>query len=481
MRQIAFSGYLRLPGTVRGTLYIALLALVGCGSSDEGPTPLRMWSWASGSDALDAAGVYGTQDVAAAANVPGARGGAVSWRDAAGNLWLFGGAGIDVHGTRGWLNDLWRFSTSTGGWTWMRGSSGSDAGGVYGSQGVAAPTNIPGARNLAVSWIDAEGMLWLFGGTGYDSNGNPGILNDLWRFDPTSNEWTWVSGSNTNGAGAVYGTKGTSAPGNVPGAHNSAVSWIDAAGNLWLFGGYGIARAPFIDYLNDLWKFNQKSGQWTWISGSNTETGLFVGAVYGTRGIAAAENVPGSRSGAVSWIDGNGRLWLFGGYAFDSVGHQGTTNELWSFNPSSGFWTWEGGANTIGASGSYGTQGDAGSANVPGARQEGVSWIDNTGNFWLFGGVGLEANGNGGGHNDLWMYTPTTQEWTWIGGSKAFDSVGVYGTQGMAATGNAPGARSSFVAWIDASGHFWLFGGYSVYASPDGSPRFLNDLWEYVR
>ena len=43
--------------------------------------------------------------------------------------------------------------------------------GVYGTQGVAAPTNFPGARWLAVGWTDAVGQLWLFGGTGFDSLG----------------------------------------------------------------------------------------------------------------------------------------------------------------------------------------------------------------------------------------------------------------------------------------------------------------------
>ena len=47
-------------------------------------------------------GVYGTQGVPSAANVPGGRYGSVSWIDSSGNLWLFGGAGRN-----GPLNDLW--------------------------------------------------------------------------------------------------------------------------------------------------------------------------------------------------------------------------------------------------------------------------------------------------------------------------------------------------------------------------------------
>lgn len=33
------------------------------------------------------------------------------------------------------------------------------------------------------------------------------------------------------------------------------MSWIDRAGNLWLFGGYGYPSTGASNYLNDLWKY----------------------------------------------------------------------------------------------------------------------------------------------------------------------------------------------------------------------------------
>ena len=54
--------------------------------------------------------------------------------------------------------------------------------GIYGTEGTAAPGNIPGVRANAVSWTDGSGNFWLFGGTGWDSAGNLGNLNDLWKF-----------------------------------------------------------------------------------------------------------------------------------------------------------------------------------------------------------------------------------------------------------------------------------------------------------
>ncbi len=101
-----------------------------------------------------------------------------------------------------------------------------------------APTPPPLERALAPPpGTDANGDLWLFGGDGYDSTGAFGHLNDLWKFNGTN--WTWVSGADTGGQQGVYGTKGVAVAANVPGGRHGSVSWTDASGNLWLFGGTG--------------------------------------------------------------------------------------------------------------------------------------------------------------------------------------------------------------------------------------------------
>lgn len=41
---------------------------------------------------------------------------------------------------------------------------------------------------------------------------------------------------------------------NKPGARYNAQHWLDASGNIWLFGGYGTSGTG-LDQLNDLWKF----------------------------------------------------------------------------------------------------------------------------------------------------------------------------------------------------------------------------------
>ncbi len=205
----------------------------------------------NGANVVDQSGVYGTLGTAATTNVPGARFFAVSWTDSAGNFWLFGGYGFDSAGNAGFLNDLWKYSA--GEWTWVNGANVIGQSGVYGTLGTAATTNVPGAREPAVSWTDSAGSFWLFGGQGFDSAGNQGELNDLWKY--SAGEWTWVNGANVISQSGVYGTLGTAAAGNVPGARCCAVSWTDSAGNLWLFGGWGYDSAGNKGDLNDLWKY----------------------------------------------------------------------------------------------------------------------------------------------------------------------------------------------------------------------------------
>lgn len=383
------------------------------------------WTWISGTKSLGSnysvIGVYGTLGVAGAGNVPGGRESAVGWTDSSGKLWLFGGSGYDSAGTRRLLNDLWEFDPATTEWTWVSGTNTVNPAlggvtGVYGTRGVASATNAPGGRFGGVSWIDSSGNLWLFGGSGFDSVGNDGLLNDLWEFNPVSKEWTWVSGANavdptSGGVPGVYGTLGVAAVGNLPGGRESAVTWIDSNGDRWLFGGDGFDSVGNEGDLNDLWKFNPANKEWTWVSGTNSVgSNGGVSGVYGTLGVATAGNTPGGRAAAVSWIDSNGTLWLFGGYGFDSVGNDGDLNDLWEFNPATKEWTWVNGAKDVGsnggASGVYGTLGVAAASNLPGGRESTVSWTDSSGNLWLFGGLGYDSAGAFGILNDLWKYQP---------------------------------------------------------------------------
>ena len=92
-------------------------------------------------------------------------------------LWVMGGSA--------WAQDMW---------TWMSGSKTGYQVGVYGKKGLPDAANVPGARGDSVSWTDSSGNLWLFGGNGRSSDLYKDRLNDLWRYNPKTNMWTWKSG-----------------------------------------------------------------------------------------------------------------------------------------------------------------------------------------------------------------------------------------------------------------------------------------------
>ena len=377
---------------------------------------------------------------------PGARWGSVSWSDSSGNLYLFGGEGNATYPLGGLLNDLWKFtptgydtsySTATlnytgsytyiGTWTNISGASTANVSGNYGSQGIGNANNLPGGRWGAAYCSDSSGNLWMFGGQGYDTNGNVGLLNDLWMY--SGGVWTWMGPSNSNVSqnDGVYGTLGSSS-GGTPGGRQTAVLWADNLGHLWLFGGLGLdsvgtqnpgsisslpsGSTPLGALLNDLWEYDISSGTWTWVSGGGaTGTANQVG-VYGTQQVAAAGMFPGSRWSSAGWSDSNGNLWLVGGWGYGSALAQSTgfLDDIWEFHPSTGLWTWWKGSSNVNQTGNYPTYlptsyGVPFVNNQPGGRSGVQFWpTDSNGYVWMFGGQGYDSTGVNGYLGDLWMY-----------------------------------------------------------------------------
>jgi N-acetylneuraminic acid mutarotase len=469
--------------------------ITGCnGDGSTPPSTYQQWTWETGNPSLtNQDGIYGTLNSALITNTPGSRYGAVSWVDNSGNLWLFGGYGYNDE-ILTYLNDLWKYNTSTGSWTWVGGSNSNRSpfgvGGVSAIQNVASKDNMPGSRYGAVSWVDKNGNLWLFGGignpVGLNQPGNPGAyLNELWEYKIADSTWTLVGTTipNTNLKG-VYGTQGVALATNTPGSRSAAISWIDN-NNLWLFGGYGYDSNGTQGYLNDLWEYNIASSMWTWVSGSNLTVpddpgrqGGIAGT-YGTLGSYNVNNIPGSRINSISWIDSNNNLWLFGGYGYDSTSTLYYLNDLWEYSQGLG-WRWMGGSNINGQLGTYGQLDTPSTSNIPGARSDAISWIDSNNNLWLFGGYGLGSvtAASGGGLNDLWEYSIANSTWTWVSGSNVTGASSVPGTQGVASATNVPGIRSNAISWVDNGGNLWLFGGQTILV-PSGTAPILNDLWKF--
>lgn len=74
---------------------------------------------------------------------------------------------------------MWRFNLTNNQWTWVAGSSSANTVTNYVSLGTES-TGAPGARAGCGMVIDANGFIYLYGGTGFGSstNGN-GISNRI--------------------------------------------------------------------------------------------------------------------------------------------------------------------------------------------------------------------------------------------------------------------------------------------------------------
>jgi hypothetical protein len=280
----------------------------------------------------------------------------------------------------------------------------------------------------------------------------------------------------------VYGTLKTANAANTPGDRVQGATWTDTTGKFWLFGGDGpdsVTAAPLP--LNDLWMFDPASKEWTWEGGPSTVavtgTGAGNAGTYAAEGSLNANNQPGSRYQATTWTDSNGNLWMFGGEGNDSTSTTNLSlNDLWMYSISSGEWNWVGGPSTVthhpGMAGVYGTIKTPASTNWPGGRYGASAWVDGSGNVWLFGGNGYDINGSPGELDDLWMYNPTTGNWTWMAGSNTASPAGVFGVEGSANAANIPPPRFNAMKWTDTGGNFWLFAGRSTSDS-------VNDLWRF--
>ena len=410
------------------------------------------WTWMKGSNFAGSMGSYGTQGVPDATNTPPGSYEGFTWRDKENNLWYFGGLLIaNVHSA------LWKYDIATNTWTWMKGPSTDNSPGVYGTQGIPSPNNYPGGRAYGgFNWVDSAGNFWLFGAWGYTSSGF-GLLSDLWKFDPTTNEWTWMSGTEDLMLPPVFSTfQVPSVNANPGGRGEVGAGWVDNNNHLWLYGGQGISGS-----YGDVWNYNVSTNEWAWMNGINA---FDPPAVYGTQGIFDPTNTPGGRWVYPVWSDDVGNGWIFGGIAPTDL-----LADLWQYDVVTNEWAWISGSSTGGDLGVHGAACESSASFYPSSRGENrACWTDKCKNFWMFGGSSSDQA------NDLWLYDRINNEWTFVKGSFNAAVSPTFGTQGLSSATNDPGFRTGSSSWADTSGNLWLFGGI---VTPFGE---INDLWRFV-
>jgi PKD repeat protein len=359
------------------------------------------------------------------------------------------------------LNVMSNLYSQQGEWTWMNGTSVTASAGVYGTQGVPSPAVTPPAMYEGAQWTDTSGVFWLYGG---QSIFGINFYSDMWKFDPTTNQWTWVKGPGGALAQApVYGTKGVAAPNNSPGGRGWAPgTWTDDNNHLWMFAGANYQ----VGDINDFWMYDIPTNQWTWVGGSTTPG---ASGTFGVQGVPSINNIPGARhESACTWKGNNNTLWLFGGYR-----NVGEGNDLWRYDIATNEWTWMNGSALYDLPPNWGVKYFPVSTNDPGGRNCFARWTDPSYNLYMCGG--LKNNGANECYNDVWNYDLNTNLWTWIGGDSVGFSNGLYKSNCAPDFNKLLRARfENRSSWQDACHNLWTFGGSAMVSS-----GAMNDLWHF--
>lgn|GEM_PF-3700616 len=335
---------------------------------------------------------------------PGRRWGSATWSTSDGRLWLYGGTSpeypTDDGGRADTLADLWSFDPVAQIWSLDRTAGQS-----------------PGARSNAAFWHDRNDGLWLCGGGAAGRT----TFSDLWYRGCDGAPWSEVQ-----------------VTGETPGRRFAPASWTDGDGNGWLFGGIGEQGREGMK--NDLWVFSRENRHWSQaapgVTGADTshwplprcfaavdarsqDAWIFGGLAMGSRGetlgdlwhidlhtriatclwpvdptttslrpdqIVSSPDGPCSRSSGVLHADRQSRLWLIGGFS------RGELNDVWCFDLAKRTWH---------------RDRESGYADgVPSPRNAPASWRDVAGNRWLYGGIGIDEDGEQRALADVWRFAP---------------------------------------------------------------------------
>lgn len=313
---------------------------------------------------------------------PGGRNRMASAVDKTGNIWFFGGLyNSKVTFQVSAQSDLMKYNPKTKKWTY------------YGSDDNSA--NKPHGRYRARAWFDNNNNLWLYGGAVEPDplSTNTFSYNDLWKYNTTTNVWTFISGNKNSyyckdcPNGVYPATAGTSGTQYFPRARSDYGYWQDNLGNVWIYGGY--AESHGTDEYGDLWKFNPTTSAWTLVSGNAS-----------LNPPKTATN-PGSRNAPYCWVGNDNKLYMSGG----SRQFLYFLRDTWRINPSNGSWEIvkaDDLYNEVPVSGGYQIEN---STNAPGSSVNTLNHLTTGSHTYLFGGYGMGSNSLTGLTGAMWRYS----------------------------------------------------------------------------
>ncbi|MES2594244.1 MAG: immunoglobulin domain-containing protein [Verrucomicrobiota bacterium] len=285
----------------------------------------------------------------------------------------------------------------------------------------------------------------------------------LWRWSGADGRWQMVQAPLPLGSAGEPGVLGVSSPQSRPRGRQGATTWLQANGELWMYGGRvpNPATGSFFS-LVDLWCFQPATQQWTWMAGRTLLPS--EGPDWRSDGILQ----PASDAAfCPCWVDHTGRLWM---HELTSSGQQ----RMWTFDLVSKSWSmpysqaWDG--VIPGHSGTSRETGPPETGTSPGKRSKNaLCWTDAQGNLMLFGG--FDSGVGAAGYNRypdfyIWRFNIQQNAWTCLGfvEEDGLDAAGWGITQSQ--------------TWKTASGHLYMRGGIirlsTVNLGDSNLPGFLE-------
>lgn len=250
--------------------------------------------------------------------------------DAQQRTWIFGGR--DVNWER--LNDLHYFDVEAKAWQ------------------KVSTSNTPPKRGEHTAVLDAQGWMWIFGGSYY--HGDTCMrLNDLHYFDIEAQTWQEVIATS------------------APSKRNGHTAVMDAQ-QMWVFGGcdFSPRAGPCSSWLNDLHHFDVKAMAW--------------------QEFPTNANTPSKRSQHTAVLDARQCMWIFGGQ-----GPSGLLNDLHCFDLSAQTWR---------------EVPQALAGNAPSQRWRHTAVMDAQ-RMWVFGGRDVNPGPSKSLVNDLHYFDVELQRW----------------------------------------------------------------------
>jgi hypothetical protein len=274
----------------------------------------------SGTSNIYDSGNYGAVGAESTSYYPSARQSTALWvigQNDNIDIYLFGGAAT-IDGTHYFSNELWKFNYSTLSWTWLGGSTGVNEVGTYNTLQVFDEKSWPGGRRKAFGFKNSRDEMFLYGyiGCAADCSSTYAALNDVWKYEISTNRWAWWAGSSAQND--LTGYYNTSDPEAYPAARfDPALTFSTTTDLMWLYGGTVGASV----YAMDLWSFDMRTGLWTWFNALEQPTVTISTIAFGK--YSGSDAHPSGRSQATMSMLGDDTLFLFGGVGCDVGSYYG--------------------------------------------------------------------------------------------------------------------------------------------------------------